>query len=181
MGEQYRRTPRARFLDYEEGMYFVTICTKYRVHYFGRICEDRMCLSEIGEFLSSQLQKATDYCCDVEVPLFVVMPNHLHAMVLVKNHREEHSVNGQRDFLKVRTPNPLQRPYETCQRHVPTLCRYVNSLKGAVTKFAKTNDMQLPSQPRFHDHLIRDNHECELITDYIQNNVVRWAKDCFNM
>lgn len=181
MGEQYRRTPRARFLDYEEGMYFVTICTKDRVHYFGRICEDMMCLSEIGEFLSTQLQKATDYCCDVEVPLFVVMPNHLHAMVLVKNHREEHYVKGQRDFLKVRTPNPLQRPYETCQRHVPTLCRYVNSLKGAVTKFAKANDMQFGWQPRFHDHLIRDNHECELITDYIQNNVARWAKDCFNM
>ena len=88
-------------------MYFVTICTKDRVHYFGRICEDMMCLSEIGEFLSTQLQKATDYFCDVEVPLFVVMPNHLHAMVLVKNHREEHAVKGQRDFLKVRTPNPL--------------------------------------------------------------------------
>mgnify|MGYP004523524119 CR=1 FL=1 len=41
--------------------------------------------------------------------------------------------------------------------------------------------MQFGWQPRFHDHLIRDNHECELITDYIQNNVARWARDCFNM
>ena len=107
------------------------------------------------------------------------MTNHLHAIVLVKNHREEHSVKGQRDFLKVRTPNPLQRPHETCQRHVPTLCRYVNSLKGSVTKFAKANNIEFGWQPRFHDHLIRDNQECELITDYIRNNVARWAKDCF--
>ena len=45
MEKQYRRTG----WDYSKnGYYFITICTKDRVNYFGEIVDNEMYLSEIG-------------------------------------------------------------------------------------------------------------------------------------
>ena len=32
-----RKTPRASWIEYNEGMYFITICTRDKKHYFGMI------------------------------------------------------------------------------------------------------------------------------------------------
>lgn len=36
-----RKTPRAKWHDYKGGEYFVTICTKDRVHFSARCMEER--------------------------------------------------------------------------------------------------------------------------------------------
>lgn len=45
---QYRKTPRAQFLDYDEGDYFITICTHDRKHYFGEIYNGEMAQAEMS-------------------------------------------------------------------------------------------------------------------------------------
>ena len=172
--EQYRKTPRAKFLDYEGGDYFITICTANRKHYFGEIYDGEMHLTPIGLFVTEQLTKASTFSVDIEIPLFVVMPNHIHAMV---------SIHGNMDLTlpaEQRSPNPALRANETCQRHIPTLGRFISSLKGAVTKYARSIDTEFSWQGRYHDHFIRGNHDGNNIAEYIINNISRWTEDCFN-
>lgn len=175
--EQYRKTPRAKFLDYDEGNYFVTICTENKKHFLGEISDGIMHLSEIGLFVESQLKSASEYCKDIEIPLFVVMPNHIHAIVSVIR-RDMPPACSDGNLLQ-RSPNPSLRANPTCQRHVPTLSRYISSFKGAVTKYARTHNIEFGWQPRYHDHYIRGNNDGNKISDYILNNVAKWQEDCF--
>jgi hypothetical protein len=52
-------------------------------------------------------------------------------------------------------------------------------LKRAVTHFSNENDFPFAWQPRFHDHIIRDNSELNRVATYIENNVVNWKDDEF--
>ena len=178
---QYRKTPRAPFFEYEEGVYFVTICTKNKIHYFGEIADGSMGLSAIGQFLDNQINNTSQYFPEVEVPQYVIMPNHLHMIVCINARRDMPSACGLNVMAAdSRNPNPYERPIETCQRHVPTLSRYINSLKGAITKYSKTINTEFGWQSRYHDHVIRGNHDGNRIAEYIENNVARWGDDCFN-
>ena len=80
-----RKSPRAKWHDYNGGNYFVTLCTKNRELYFGDIVEGRMELSEIGEYAHYCAEKIPKINENVLVPEFVVMPNHVHMIVIVDN------------------------------------------------------------------------------------------------
>ena len=61
----------------------MTFCTKNHELYFGDVVDGRMELSEIGEWAVKQIeQTAIIRQNDVEIPLFVVMPNHVHLIVV---------------------------------------------------------------------------------------------------
>ncbi len=171
--DQYRKSPRAMFLDYDGGDFFITICTKNKKHYFGEIHDGAMHLSDIGIFIDNQLTNAHNICCNIAIPIHIVMPNHIHAIVRLLKETTECEDSNQRN------PNPMQRPNPTCQRHVPTLSRYINSFKGAATKYARSSGIPLEWQTRYHDHLIRTVHEGNRIAEYIANNVENWNTDRF--
>lgn len=168
--EQYRKTPRTKYLGYLTGNYFITICTASRRPYFGMIADGEMVLSNIGLFVDSQLRHASDFT-DFEVPLWVVMPEHIHAIVCIP----DNPVSEPASPLEQRS---VASPLRACsgeQRQVPNLSRYINSLKGAVTKFARRNDIDFAWQSRYYDHLIRDSHDGNNIAEYILSNVAkRW-------
>ncbi|MCM1070473.1 MAG: transposase [[Clostridium] fimetarium] len=171
--EQYRKTPRARFLDYDSGDYFITICTKGRKHYFGEIKDSEMIRSAIGDFVNAQLEKCSEFCRSISIPVFVVMPNHIHFIVSLTG---VVAANG----YEQRSPNAALRANPTSQRHVPALSKYITSLKGAVTKHAKMLNLEFGWQSRYHDHLIRGSEDGNRISEYIINNVAKWHQDCFN-
>lgn len=155
----------------------MTICTKNRAHYFGKIQTGQMFLSEIGEFTKLQLNSASEHCENIRILLSVVMPNHIHAIVNLTN--DAGSLPMNEGNIMQRSPNPALRADPTCQRHVPTLSRYISSLKGAVTKFAKSNNLDFGWQKGYFDHCIRSHQDGNRIAEYIENNVARWHDDCF--
>ncbi|MEQ9441920.1 MAG: transposase, partial [Cyclobacteriaceae bacterium] len=87
----------ARLAGYDygaAGMYFVTICTKDRMHYFGEIVTDpqgindaAMQLNDIGRIVEEEWIKTPDIRPDMHLTLgeFVVMPNHFHAIIIIGN------------------------------------------------------------------------------------------------
>ena len=78
-----RKSPRARWHDYTGADYFVTFCTKNRELYFGDVVDGQMALSEIGQWAVTQIeQTAIIRQNDVEIPMYVVMPNHIHLIVV---------------------------------------------------------------------------------------------------
>ena len=80
-----RKQPRATWHDYNGGRFFVTICTKNHDLYFGDVVDGRMELSEIGNFALQCIDKIPEINDNVAVPEFVVMPNHVHMIVIVDN------------------------------------------------------------------------------------------------
>ena len=174
--EQYRKTPRASWIDYEAGCFFITICTKNRLHYFGKIVNGEMILSKIGEIVEYHLQNVTTFNPDIEIPLHVVMPNHVHLIVIVGTSLRDVDNDNPIDQ---RNPNPALRANPTCQRHVPTLSRYIRSFKASVTVEARKINQDFGWQSRYHDHLIRGHKDGNKIYEYIENNPINWNTDCF--
>lgn len=81
-----RKSPRARWHDCTGADYFVTFCTKNREFYFGDVVNGKMELSEIGKWAMAQIeQTAIMRQNDVEIPSYVVMPNHVH---IIRNQLE---------------------------------------------------------------------------------------------
>ena len=79
------RIPSARAVwhDYNGGEYFVTICTAHRECYFGEIRNGEMEYSILGRYAVENLKQIKLHYPYCEIPLFVVMPNHIHAMVVI--------------------------------------------------------------------------------------------------
>ena len=173
---QYRKSPRADFLDYNAGDFFVTICTENKRPYFGNIRNGVMNLSDIGSFVESQLDKAASFCNYITVLMYVVMPNHIHLIVSIPDNNPIYNVT---ESSGQRPPNPNLRINPSERRHVPILTRYVSSLKGAVTRYANSHNLAFKWQPRYHDHYIRNYRDGNNISEYILNNVAKWEEDRF--
>jgi REP element-mobilizing transposase RayT len=188
---------RATWHDYSGGMYFVTVCTQNREHFFGKIVcsaqnDLQMQLTPIGQWLHENLQNITAHYPYAEMPLFVVMPNHWHAIVLIDGEKipyQRRNTEMQRDAVRCRDG---ARPVSTqAQAAINETMQQIDSMKGwlsvaiggiksTVTKFANKNSIDFAWQTRFDDHIIRNQNEMNHIADYIEHNVARWEKDCFN-
>ena len=176
---KYRiKSARATWHDYRSGAYFITICVKNHEHYFGEIENGVVKLSEIGKNTTENLQNINNHYPYVEIPLFVVMPNHIHAIVLIDgDHRRDVARNVSTEMTT--KPNENKKMVEIA-KHQSLLCVAMRGFKSAVTKFANKNGIDFAWQTRFHDHIIRSQSEMNRIADYIENNPATWDNDCFN-
>ena len=86
MNIRNRKTPRAKWHDYNGAEYFVTICTNNREPYFGEIHDGQMQLTVVGEWLKMQIENTeTIRGGEVSIPLYVIMPNHIHLIVSIRD------------------------------------------------------------------------------------------------
>ena len=160
----------------------MTVCTHDKCHYFGKIDDGKMFLSETGKALDEALRGCHEHFPDVEIPLFVVMPNHFHAIICVSSSASD----TYRPHNHGRLNQLARLAVATCgdptlvTHHGSRLAAVVVAIKSAVTRFARRNNIEFNWQSRYHDHIIRGNHDSNKITEYIKNNVARWADDCYN-
>ena len=84
------RIPSARLESFDygsAGMYFITICTKDRECFFGKIDNGVLVPTLLGEVVKSEWLKTPEIRGDMNIELgeFVVMPNHFHAVLIIGN------------------------------------------------------------------------------------------------
>ena len=91
---------------------------------------------------------------------YVVMPNHVHGIVIIDN--------------KLNIPDDDDRKWKT-----GTLGVIINQYKRIVTIKAREIDPDFVWQTRFHDHIIRNDKSFQTIQEYIQENPLRWVDDTF--
>ena len=87
-----RKSPRADWLAYNEGRYFVTVCTRDHRHCFGEIENGVMTMTKVGMYLDNELKNATSRHPHIEIVQYVVMPNHFHAIINIVGTRRAVSV-----------------------------------------------------------------------------------------
>ena len=63
--------------------------------------------------------------------------------------------------------------------HNHRLSVIIRCLKGGVKRDATRATIDFSWQPRYHEHIIRDQRAYENIMNYIDNNVFNWNQDCF--
>lgn len=80
-----RATHRWSGYDYaQQGAYYLTICTQDRLHRFGRIVDGVMHPSPIGELTQRCWDAIPQHMPHVDIGEFVVMPNHVHGIVVIR-------------------------------------------------------------------------------------------------
>lgn len=160
-----------RFPGYDyssNGYYFVTICTKDRKKCFGEINDDKMVLNRYGEIVSNYIEVIPLYYNNIDVDLYVVMPNHIHIIVIIESIDRTHVGTGH-------CPVPTAR--------YGLLSKVIKSLKEIITKSIRKDfgDFDFSWQRSFYDHVIRNEKSLNQIREYIINNPQKWAIDKENI
>jgi len=193
--DKYRiPSARATWHDYDGGSYFITICTKCREHDFGEIEDGTMQFSEIGKHTQKCIEDIPRHNPYADIPLYVVMPNHLHLIVVIYSNRiphDKHTVDviitppetslyemGSKETFQ-ETSLQKKTPIERATEMQSWLSVVIRQFKQSITRYARENNIEFAWQPRFHDHIIRDNDELNGISNYIENNVANWKQDEF--
>ena len=191
--DQFSRNPR-RLQGYNycwDGLYFITICTKGRLAYFGQVVEGEMRLSAAGTIARDRWLQIPLHHPQVSLGEFVVMPNHVHGII------------GIETPVKLRTPvtpaSNVESAAENSSHSVKNqLMKYLSPMSGSTSRiigsYKSACSRQINQecngqfrhfsepfawQPRFHDRIIRNQQELKHIEDYIVSNPANWAADCF--
>ena len=166
---QHRRSIRLQRYDYScAGAYFVTICTQNRECLFGEMVDEAMRLNAAGKVVEECWQGIPTHFPHVELDEFVVMPNHVHGILVIGDPviaAEERAKN----FSPLR-----KRPAGTAR----TIGSIVRGFKIGVTKWMRqAHPIHEVWQRNYWEHIIRDEAELEQTREYIRNNPVRWELD----
>jgi len=181
---------RLRCWDYSSpGAYFVTIVTKNRECYFGNVENGIMNLNETGEIAKQYFAQIPKHFLFVSVDTFVVMPNHVHGIVIINQSDVEETLHA--TSLQPLQPSRPSRPSRSSQPPSTgksktmssispksgSLSTIIRSFKSAVTRSSRLISHDFAWQSRYYDRIIRN--ECELgrIRTYIIKNPLNWAMD----
>ena len=142
-----RKSTRIPGYDYSTPhYYFITICAHEHRCIFGSPDQ----LNSVGKTVQKHIQNIPRYYQQVFVDKYVVMPNHIHMILVLEG-----------------TDNP-------------SVTQIIGQFKTGVTKELRLcYPGRKIWQRSFHDHVIRNQASYEKIWNYIEGNPQCWHKDCF--
>ena len=152
-----RKSPRIPGYDYStNGAYFITVCTYEKKQLFGSVGADSISARMVERTFLETIQKYDN----VKSPVYVVMPNHFHAIIQIERADMESA---------------------------PTISQIIQSFKrySTVEYIKLVNENKLPRfdgkvwQRSFHDHVVRGEKDYLEIWNYIEGNPSKWEEDCF--
>ena len=176
------RIPSARLQTWDyanNGAYFITICTQNREHFFGNIKNGIMQLSEIGKLAAQFWHEIPNHFPMVELGNFVVMPNHVHGILIIDKTNDEPFVETRQCLVSNIETNSIIGSSRFQNQGKNTISSIVGSYKSIVTKMSRQINPNFGWQSRFHDHIIRNSESFENIQHYIEQNPSKWKEDTF--
>ena len=145
-----RKSTRKQNFDYNKsGAYFITICTENRGAILSRIVGTgvldgpRVELMPYGEIADKYIKQLNDFYENIDVVECVIMPNHIHIMLLISD-------NG-----------PSRTPVPTIQNSI--VSRFISTFKRFCNKECGHNIWQY----RSNDHIIRNYEDYREHLQYI--------------
>ena len=185
------REASARLQNWDYGSnaaYFITICTKNRQHFFGDIVDGIMQFNELGQLAEQYWLEIPNHFPYAVLGNHVVMPNHVHGMLIIDKKDVDVQCNHCRDAIN-RVPTMIT--FNTTKRGGfagnmnpmlnENISRIVRWYKGRCTFENRKLHADFEWQSRFHDHIVRNADEFERISLYIQHNATQWDDDSLNI
>jgi len=143
------------------GYYFVTLCTKNRLKYFGSVQNGSIILSDIGRIVERSWQYIPRSSSFATLDQFVIMPNHLHGIILLDNPYEDRELTEKRFEIRNNSLSVIIRTF-----------------KAAVTaRVREKHPSLLLWQERYYDRIVRNEKELQIVRNYIMNNPLQWEED----
>lgn len=166
--QESRRRRSIRLKGYDcagTGGYYVTIVSRGRECLFGEIVDGKMHLNEMGKIVRECWEEISTHFPAVDFDVFVVMPNHLHGIIIIHNNGRQMMKSS--PAIGARHASPL--PARGVSSH--SLGAIIGSFKSAVTRRAgrKLNLANI-WQRNYYEHIIRDQTDYERIANYIAIN-----------
>jgi len=188
--------------DYSSNaMYFITLVTQNRECNLGEIKNSEMILSDYGKIIETEWLKSFDIRNELLLDEYIIMPNHLHAIVIIDTTGDDDSNVTYDTHVEThgRASLPSQSTSTVLYRLPKSISSFVGGFKSAInskiddyideinikderpfisTKYNRNNHF---FQPNYHDHIIRNHESYVRIKNYIINNPQKWAEDTFNV
>ncbi len=144
-----RKLPRLRGFDYStDNYYYVTICTADKKHLFWENGK----LSDMGRIAEEELKNIPAHYTYVVVDKYVVMPNHIHAIIVIGCHMQT--------------------------EELPTLSAVVGAYKAGVSRRIHQKYPTIKVwQKSFYDSIVRNEPMYQEIWNYIDGNPAQWESD----
>jgi len=167
----HRRSIRLPEYDYAgAGAYFVTVCASGHGCLFGEVRDGIMVLNRIGEMARDCWSAIPHHFDDVVLDQFVVMPNHIHGIVVMCDGGVSEATHMRATHASPLRAGPPPR----------SLGAVVGSFKSAVT--SRVNELRGNAgcpvwQRNYFERVIRNERELAAIREYIANNPAKWAMD----
>jgi putative transposase len=178
MEEKFRNkyrtgTIRLKNWDYgSHGLYFVTICVKDRVHYFGEIEGDpgsetessemksiaSLRMTEIGKIAHDNFETISTFHPYVEVDEVVIMPDHVHGILFINK------------------PDKTTWEVNKFGAQSKNLASVIRGYKASVKTYSTSNNIEFSWQSRYYDRVIRNEKEYFNVKSYIQYNPDQWYR-----
>jgi putative transposase len=169
-----------RGYDYTQGgAYFITICTRDRECFLGKVADGMVQLNATGRLVESIWLQTATVRSEIELDAYVVMPNHFHAIFFI---HESPGVPGA--TRRVAPTKNLSAAAGKTHRPTGPKPRSVGAVmaqfKSLVTK--RINDTRQYRggsvwQRNYYEHVIRDEESLNRIREYIATNAPRWDLD----
>ena len=159
-----RRSVRLKGYDYSQsGAYFVTVVTLNRLPVLGKVVDGEMLPNSTGQSVADAWEWLAERYTYVELDEYMVMPNHLHGILVISN--------------------DVKRGSQTAPTARKPLGRLVAAFKAVSTKQVNIAH-GTPGQPlwqrNFYEHVIRNDEEMDRIREYIATNPMQWETDAEN-
>jgi REP element-mobilizing transposase RayT len=159
-----RKLTRLKGYDYSQcGYYFVTICTKDREEWFGKVEDGEMVLNTYGEVARNCWYDLPKHYLNCSLDSFVIVPNHVHGIIVIRS--EKTVGNGLKPF-------PTHDLSEIIRGFKTFSSRRMNAEMMGNNKFHW--------QKSFYDHVIRNDRSLDNLRQYILNNPLKWELDIEN-
>ena len=171
--KHHRRSVRLKEYDYSQpGGYFITIVAYQRICLFGEILNEEMQLNEYGHIADECWCAIPDHFTNVELEAYVVMPNHVHGIIVINN--ENRTTMNSSSSVGARHASPL--PPRGVKPH--SIGAIVGSFKSAVTRrIGRELNATGIWQRNYYEHIIRDHKDWDRIHRYIESNPSMWVED----
>jgi len=176
----HRRSIRLKDYEYTTaGWYFVTIVAQDRACLFGEVVDAEMRLNDAGEMVAKIWSEIPTFYPGVGIDSFVVMPNHLHGIIVLLEEQRTASVEA--DPLCLPSSEPPAKPL--------SLGDVVRRFKSMTTR-EYGNGVRQSAWPPFNqrlwqrnyfEHVVRDERDADHLQDYVIDNPANWAFDVENL
>jgi REP element-mobilizing transposase RayT len=167
--KHHRRSIRLKGYDYsQEGAYYVTIVADHRECLFGEIENGKMRLNDFGKIVQEEWLQTARVRPNVELGEYVVMPNHLHGIIVINN---TIVVGANRRFAPTKHPRaPIPNSIGAIMMQFKSIVtKRINAVRG--TQGAPV------WQRNYHERIVRNDDDLDRICTYIINNPFNWESD----
>ncbi|ACL03715.1 conserved hypothetical protein [Desulfatibacillum aliphaticivorans] len=173
-----RKSIRLKSYDYSRpGAYYITICTQNKACLLGQIINKRTVPSDAGKMVCKTWEEIPSRYQGVGLDAFVLMPNHIHGIIILKRKSSVHDCS-QRGAESKRPQGDAEMSLSDVVQRFKSLTtrKYIDGVKQL--GWPRFNEKFW--QANYYEHVIRNEESFKSIREYIANNPAQWELDKYN-